>query len=262
MLDVVRGHVGRPAQPVGGAEVGDAEPQREHPVAVLVDGAGDAVQGLGAGLAGAAARATPGPAWRTAAGRSRRLGGGERLQEGDAALLGELGQHESGQQPRRRRRAGATRSVICSGVRTRMKSSGRSASGPARRGRRTAGPGSPRRPATSASSMESSRHSTMETTPRAGLLDDVVGEPRAGWPGCRGWRRGRRRACRAGESAVNSPGSRWKSSLPHLRRRGARNDACDSPVAVVWTGGQMPDVWPIIVRASPCRTFPPGVKIR
>lgn len=97
-LDVVRGHVRRPAQPVRGAEVGHAEAQGQDAVAVLVDGAGDPGEGvtprlqmqeLGRLQDGHREEAPPGG----------RLRGGERLQERPAPLLGEFRQYESGQQP-------------------------------------------------------------------------------------------------------------------------------------------------------------------
>ena len=144
-LDVVRGHVGGAAQPVRGAEVGDAEPQREDPVAVLVDGAGDARRGSRR----ASRRCSSSGDSRTGIAKSRRplaaSARGERLQEGHAALLGELRQHESGQQPDGGAEPVAPGRGSARASRTRMNSSG--APRPSqRRGRRTAGRGSPRPP--------------------------------------------------------------------------------------------------------------------
>ena len=80
-----------------------------------------------------------------------------------------------------------------------------------RRVRRTAGRGWPRR--RRRPGRRWSPPGTAPSTPRRGR--PACGRRRrgaGGWPGCRGWRRGRRRGCGAGESAVNSWGSRWKSS--------------------------------------------------
>ena len=226
-LHVVRRHVGRAAQSVGGAEVGDAEAQGEDPLAVLLHGAGDAGQGLGPGLqVEQLGRFQDGHGEEPAAARG--LGGGERLQEGDAALLGELRQDEAAEQPRRRRRAAAPGRESGPGSRTRTKSSGSLARPAASRSAnwrtRLASAA-----ATSASSMESSRHSTMDTTPRRGLLQDVVGE---GGPGRRAVERGaeggRQHACgRARGELARAPDGRGSSAQPAGR---ARNDAYTSPV--------------------------------
>lgn len=95
-LNVVGRHVGRSAQAVGGAEIRDAEPQGQHPVAVFVDGPGDALKGLGAALQMQQLRRFQHRHREEPAGAVG-LGRGQRLKERDATFLGEFRKYKSRQ---------------------------------------------------------------------------------------------------------------------------------------------------------------------
>ena len=228
-LDVVRGHVGRPAQPVGGAEVGDAEPQRQHPLAVLVDGAGDARRGSRRGSPGAAARATPGRASRTAAARSPPRPSARASRNGMPRSSVNFGSTN----PDSSRTAGPSRAHQVGDLLGR-RGPGRTAAAapaPAPRSARSANCRTrfSSAAATSASSMESSRHSTIETTPRPACLRMSSASRGPGGGAVERGAQGR------GEHAGRGVGGELarllvEEALPHLGRDVPEMTHDDSPV--------------------------------
>lgn len=218
-LDVVGRHVGRAAEPVGRAEVGDTQPQRQDAVPVLVHGAGDPGERGGAGLdVEQLGRLQHGH--REEAVAAERLGGGQRLQVRHAALLGELREDEARQQAD----GGAEPAHQVGdllGVADPDEEQGASASPASSRAARSANCATrlASAPGTSASAIESSRQSTIETTPRAACL--WTSSARVGRvAGLYSVAPSAVARTGAGDSAVKTAGSRWK------RRRRASGARC------------------------------------